>query len=224
MAASPRGARTPALVLTALVLWFLVALGLSLSGALIQTDRSRPPTLLGLAVAGPIVAFLLWYAGSAALRRFLLSLDLGWLVGVQLYRVIGPVAFLTLYYQGRLPGSFALPAGLGDAAVGISAPFVAMAVASRAATSRRLVVLWCAFGIADLVAAVTLGILNSETSLGLLAGEVTTTSLSALPLSVIPAYLVPLSVMLHLLALRRVLGGVADRRARLDVARSASAG
>ena len=223
MAASPRDARTPTLVLTALVLWFLVALGLSLSGALIQTDRAQAPTLLGLAVAGPIVVFLLWYAGSPSLRRFLLSLDLGWLVGVQLYRVIGGV-FLVLYAGGALPGSFALPAGVGDVTIGIAAPLVAVAAASRTALSRRLVVLWCVLGIADLVAAVTLGVLNSETSLGLLAGEVTATALSALPLSLIPTYLVPLSIMLHLIALRRVLGGVADRPARLDVARSASVG
>src|SRR5215210_4773377 len=136
MALSSRSAHTPLLVVTALVLWFLVALGASLSGVLIEVRRSEPPTLLAVAVAGPIVAFLLWYAGSSALRRFLLSLDPSRLVGVQLYRSIGGI-FLVEYRRGTLPGSFALPAGLGDVLVGMTAPFVAMAASSRSALSRR---------------------------------------------------------------------------------------
>lgn len=223
MAVSSRSAHTPLLVVTALVLWFLVALGASLSGVLMEVRRSEPPTLLAVAVAGPIVAFLLWYASSSELRRFLLSLDPSRLVGVQLYRIIGGI-FLVEYVRGTLPGSFALPAGLGDLLVGVTAPFVATAASSRSALSRRLVVLWCLFGIADLLAAVALGILSSETSLGLLAGTATTARLSAFPLSLIPTYLVPVSVMLHLITLRRVLGAADDRGARPDLSPATAAG
>jgi hypothetical protein len=204
------------------VLWFLVALGASLSGVLAQVRRSEPPTLLALAIGAPIVVFLLWYAGSVALRRFLLSLDVGRLVGVQLYRVIGGV-FLVLYYQHTLPGSFALPAGLGDVLAGVTAPVLAMAMSSNHPLSRRLVVLWCIFGITDLVAAITLGILSSRSSLGLLAGDVTTAPMSTFPLSLIPTYLVPVSVILHLITLRRVLRSVNDRSTHLDLPRAASA-
>ena len=83
--------------------------------------------------------------------------------------------------------------------------------------------LWCIFGIADLVAAITLGILNSRSSLGLLAGGVTTAPMSTFPLSLIPTYLVPVSVVLHLITLRRVLGSAHERSTDLDVPRVASA-
>jgi hypothetical protein len=44
-----------------------------------------------------------------------------WLIGIQLYRVLG-LNFLVLYALGRLPAEFALPAGVGDVIVGLAAP------------------------------------------------------------------------------------------------------
>jgi hypothetical protein len=113
---------------------------------------------------------------------------------------------------------------LGDALVGIAAPFVALLASSRTALGRRLIVLWCVFGIADLVVAVTLGVLNSQTSFGRLAGEVTTTPLSVVPLSLIPTYLVPLSVILHLIVLRRIVGAGEGAPASLGASHAPAAG
>jgi len=222
MAVSARSGRTRFLVRGAVVVWFLIALGASLSGVLAQARGSQVP-VLAFAVAAPIVVFVLWYASSAAFRRFVLSFDVGRLVLVQTSRVIGGV-FLVQYALGTLPGSFALPAGLGDVLVGVTAPFVARAAWSRTASGTRLVVLWCVLGIADLVTAVTLGALNSQTSIGLLAGEVSTAPVGTFPLSLIPTFLVPLAAILHLITLRRVLEPVHVGGERLDAPRAATAG
>src|SRR5207245_6522612 len=60
---------------------------------------------------------------SSALNAVSAAISLPWLVGVQLYRVVG-FSFLVLYALGRLPGEFAIPAGAGDVVVGLAAPVV----------------------------------------------------------------------------------------------------
>lgn len=56
-------------------------------------------------------------------RRLLLNVDLRWLTGVQLWRVVGTV-FLPRCARHELPASFAIPAGIGDVLVGLTAPSV----------------------------------------------------------------------------------------------------
>jgi hypothetical protein len=65
-----------------------------------------------------------------------------------------------------VPGRWAvpqLPAGVGDVIVGLTAPAVAVAVVGW---SRWAYYAWTFFGIADLVVAVTLDVLNSNMNWG----------------------------------------------------------
>ncbi|PYX05795.1 MAG: hypothetical protein DMG85_14655, partial [Acidobacteria bacterium] len=105
-----------------IAVWFVFALSAS---ALHVFKTDLLPVALGLAVTIPIVAFLLWFATSAAFRQFALSLNPRTLTFVQSWRVAG-FTFLVLYAAGILPGVFALPAGLGDIAIGATAPLVAI--------------------------------------------------------------------------------------------------
>jgi hypothetical protein len=116
--------------------------------------------------------------------------------------------FLALYKHGLLPGAFAWPAGLGDIAIGVTAPWVALALVRRPgfATS-RVFIAWNLFGILDLVLAVGTGGLHSALAS---AGEVTTGPMAELPLVLIPAYLVPLFIMLHLAALLQARRGASS--------------
>ena len=59
---------------------------------------------------------------------------------------------------------------------------------------------WNLLGILDLIAAVSIGALNSALASGI-AGEVTTGPMAQLPLVLIPVYFVPLFFMLHVTAL-----------------------
>src|SRR5262245_34344956 len=102
--------RTRLVVVIVIAGWFLAAVGASLLG-LLQTGPSSPPIPIGLAILAPLLAGWLAYARSARFRRLLLSIDLRWLIGVQLWRVVGEV-FLLLYARNELPASFAIPAGI----------------------------------------------------------------------------------------------------------------
>ena len=177
------------------VLFILALRGLS---SPVTSRRGNTMGMVGMALAVGILA----YAGSAMFRRLLLAADLRWLIGVQLWRVVGAELLLGYAFH-ELPPSFAIPAGVGDILIGLAAPFVAVVAASGAPGARRVVIGWCVAGIADLVVAVTMGVLNAPGTFGLLAGEITTAPMLELPRSLIPTFLVPLSVLLHLIVLRR---------------------
>jgi hypothetical protein len=185
-----------------LAVWFLLALAGSLPG--VFDSEPRPPVPLGLAAVAPVAAFVTCYLTSAAFRQFVSSLDLRTLTLAQTWRV-GGIIFVVLYARGLLPGAFALPAGWGDFAVGVTAPLVAWYW--RPPFPRRLFVAWNVLGGLDLVLAVTLGVLSSATPVGVLAGDVTTRLMGRFPLSLIPTFFVPLLLILHLISLIRVRRG-----------------
>jgi hypothetical protein len=111
------------------------------------------------------------------------------------------LGFLSLYAHGVLPGLFAFPAGFGDMAIGVTAPWIVLGLIRNPAfaTSRRYVI-WNIMGIVDLVVALSMGTICSGFIHGI-TGNVTTSSMAQLPLVLIPAYLVPLFIMLHFTSL-----------------------
>jgi hypothetical protein len=123
-----------------------------------------------------------------------------WLVGVQLYRALG-VIFLILYATGKLPSLFAWPAGIGDIAIGLLAPIVGLAYARAPRNTASLVAAWNVFGILDLVIAVGTGFLTAPSLLVPFETQPTSELMTVLPMVIIPVYLVPLSIVLHLASL-----------------------
>src|SRR5262245_31039868 len=190
------------LTVSILVVWFLLALGGSLLG--VFDSEPRPPILLGLGAVVPVAGFVTWYLTSAQFRQLVSTLDLRILTVAQTWRV-GGIVFVILYLQGALPGVFALPAGWGDFAIGITAPLVAWYW--KPPFPSRVFVAWSVLGILDLVLAVILGALASATPMGALAGDVSTRLMGQFPLSLIPTFFVPLLLILHLISLAQVRRG-----------------
>jgi hypothetical protein len=186
-------------VTVAMALWFGLVFLLGAQGAFVQSADSPPlPIFFGFAI--PLAVFFAAYLGWGAFRAFVLGADLRFAAAMQAWRWAG-FGFLSLYAHGVLPGLFALPAGLGDMAVGVTAPWIVLGLIRHPsfATSRRYAI-WNIMGIIDLVVAVTMGALCSGFIHGL-TGNVTTGPMSQFPLILIPAYFVPLFIMLHFTAL-----------------------
>jgi len=177
----------------------LLVLGAGLAG-FFESGPSRPPLAVLVAVAGPLLVFASTYRVSRRFRDFVLALDLGLVTAVQSWRVIG-VMFLAFYAFGLLPGLFAWPAGVGDAAVGLAAPFVLLAVVRRSPTWRRQVLWLNVAGLLDFVGAIGMGVLSSNNSLGIAADGAARVSLGSLPLSLIPTFAVPLWTICHVVSL-----------------------
>jgi hypothetical protein len=108
------------------------------------------------------------------------------------------------YPHGAMPGVFAIPAGTGDVAVGLFAPAIALACARGFRGSTGLVRAWNLLGLTDLAVAVTTGFLSSPSPIQSLAVDNPNTLITAFPLVMIPVFLVPLAVLLHLASLAKL--------------------
>lgn len=179
--------------------WLALILVLAARGAFVASPGA-PPLALLIGLLAPVSLFLLGYWAIRPLRDFVLSADPRVIVGIQAWRWAG-FGFLTLYFYGVLPGIFAWPAGLGDMAIGVTAPLVLSGLLRRPGYGAgKKFVAWNLAGILDLAVAVSIGAL-----VPLLApnfyGSVSTAPMAQLPLVLVPTFLVPTFLMLHLTAL-----------------------
>lgn len=190
---------TRSLVFAGLAAWFALALYVVLGGHM-ASPASGPPIRVTVAAGLPPILFLILYRTSHALRDYVLGLDIRLLVAMQGWRVLGGI-FLVLYIFGMLPGAFALPAGLGDVAIGVTAPWILLALVRRPdfVASRNFVV-WNLLGIFDLIVALATGGLMSGAVPGF-SLEVTMAPMVVWPLAMVPGFLVPLFVILHLIVI-----------------------
>jgi hypothetical protein len=93
---------------------------------------------------------------SKDFRTITAAIPQHWLIGVQVFRVLGGV-FLIRWWQGDLVAVFAIPAGVGDVVTGVCAP-VAAYWWYTGKTYARLASIACnLFGMSDLVIAVAIG-------------------------------------------------------------------
>jgi hypothetical protein len=178
-----------------LALWFAAVLLIAYN----RVYDSHGPIYVGLSAAVPILVFAIWFYSSAVFRQYVLSLNPTILTAVHTWRIEG-IVFVILCLMGFLPASFAYPAGFGDMAIGITAPLIAYAW-SKKKLSPGVFILWQSLGIADLVVAVTTGVLNSQSNIGILAHGTTTRIMGLLPMSLIPTFAVPLMLILHIICI-----------------------
>ncbi len=184
------------IVLTA---WFLLVVSLGAVGAFVAPPGT-PPFAIAIGVAAPLVLFFAWLRLSPSFREFVLSLDLRLIAGMQAWRWAG-LGFLSLYAHNVLPAMFALPAGLGDMAIGVTAPWMILGLVRQPAfAASATFIRWNVLGILDLVVALSIGTLSATLTTGA-RGEISTAPMATLPLLLIPAFLVPLFFMLHTAAL-----------------------
>ena len=158
--------------------------GVSLLGAagVFRNDvlpQAVPMTLVGTLALGYLLLL------SPTFCRIVAAVPQHWLIGIQTFRILGAV-LLVRYFGGELPGLFALPAGIGDVATGLLAPFIAYAWYSGKPYARTAAIAWNLFGMADLVNAVVLGTLTGGGAGGIV-----------FPIVLIPVYGVPRSFLIH---------------------------
>jgi hypothetical protein len=188
-------------LLAVLVGWFLIASALAFLGVYQGASRRFPTIEFGIVI--PILAGCLMIWRWSALSRLIDALPRSWVIAVQFYRVEG-LTFLILYASHLLPGLFALPAGVGDVAVGLSA--LVIGISPSAGPTPRTVLRWNLLGIADLVVALATGFLTSPSPLQRFAFDRPNELISVFPLVLIPTFLVPLAIVLHIISLIQLRG------------------
>jgi hypothetical protein len=198
---SARDAQIALLSGGALSLWAVVATGLAYRGSFQPPDAvSAPPVGINLVVV--LTVLFVSLATSPSLRR-LLTRQAN-LIRLHLWRLVG-IVFLALMVTGQMPALWALPAGIGDIVVAVTAPWVARHV--DAPQGRRRAMFWNLFGMADLIVAVGLGIMTNPGPTQVFETVPTSELITHFPLALVPAFLVPLAFVLHVISLWQLLGG-----------------
>lgn len=187
-------------VMITLTVWVAVIWSAAINGAF-QPGSGLPLTPLAIflpvIIAGPIVL------RSKRLGEVLDAMPPTWLVALQVYRVFG-MTFLVGWLYGRIPGIFALPAGIGDVMTGLMALPVACMLASGAGRGRVEAVAWNIFGLLDFAIAVGIGVMTAPGPLQLIVPSVPNTTAGVYPTVLIPTLAVPSSILLHLVSLRQL--------------------
>ncbi|MCI4663129.1 MAG: hypothetical protein MRY74_00260 [Neomegalonema sp.] len=178
-----------------LVLWFAVAYWLGAANFFWAGANPLAPTI-ALAIIAPTILGAWLFLRSSAAGPLIDAIPLSWFVAAQFYRVIGGV-FIWLWIDGRLPWQFAAPAGIGDVLTGVLAVWLVI----QGPVTRKAARAWNWFGALDLVIAVTMGAITSPGAAQLLAFDTPNLLISAYPLVLIPTFIVPLSIILHVLCL-----------------------
>jgi hypothetical protein len=192
-------------------LWFAIAWSAAINGVFITGASGLP--LLPLAIFLPVIIGAPLLLSSKRVGQVLDAMPATWLIALQLYRVFGS-QWLAYWLHAQLPGVWALPAGIGDVLTGLFALPAAIAVATGTAEGRKGVILWNIFGMADLAVAITLGMITSPGPFQLVVSTTPGINAGAYPNVLIPAFVVPSSILLHALSLRQL-----RRRSRAQAVR-----
>jgi hypothetical protein len=199
---APSQRRTTWLVIMVpLTLWVATAWSAAIIGVF-RTGYSQLP-LLPAAIFLPLVIGIPLLLLSKRVGQLLDAMPTTWLVALQLYRVVGS-QWLAYWLLGLLPGLWALPAGTGDVLTGLFAVPAAIALASGTAEGRKAAILWNMFGLADFVVAITLGMLITPGPFQLIVPGGPNIGLDGYPNVLTPAFVVPSSILLHVLSLRQL--------------------
>jgi hypothetical protein len=155
----------------------------------------------GIAFAGVLIALLLFTRVPLVARALADPGTPARLAWPHTLRIVG-IAFVIVMVLDKLPAVFALPAGLGDVAIGITAPFGALGLAR--AGRHADAVYFNLLGILDLVIALGIGFFAGLGPYHPINVTPTTERLTLLPLALVPTVAVPVAITLHIISLGRL--------------------
>lgn len=188
------------------VVWFALALVFSLQGFFQTPSGWADGDMVGFLIFGtlmslPLIGLALGWMRSARLRDFLTSIPLPALMGIQVYRVAGAI-FGWMYLQAMMPPELGIFTGFADIFIGVTAVPLAWAVARGMTGARRIALAWNLFGISDFVIAVGM---VSLSLFGLVTMTPDPVRIGLHPLALIALFQLPLSIVIHVLALRQLI-------------------
>lgn len=182
-------------------LWAAVAWTAAINGAF-RTGASPLP-LLPAAMLLPVIVGAPVLLLSKRVGQLLDAMPPTWLIALQLYRIFGS-QWLAYWLRGVLPGLWALPAGTGDVLTGLFAVPAAIALATGTTEGRKGAIVWNIFGLADFAVAIVLGMIMSPGPFQLIVPDGPSMAVDTFPNVLTPAFVVPSSILLHLLSLRQL--------------------
>jgi hypothetical protein len=188
-------------VFAGLSVWFIYA-GLLGYFGVVRNTAMRPPGIAFLLV--PVLGCLIFFiTRSSPSARVALAFPLWIILGVQSFR-IGVELFLhQLWIDGLVPKMLTFEGANVDIYVGASAPLIAW-LSTRGRLGTRLALAWNVLGLLALTNVVTRAVLTAPGPFSVIHAEVPNRMFGTFPFLFIPAFFVPLAVVLHVLAIRAI--------------------
>lgn len=182
-----------------------VGLVVAIYGARILSPGALGPFPVNLVPFTFLLAILFGAWGLIPqVRSSLISLPLPALVAVHAGRAAG-LFFLLLYFDGRLSAPFAPAAAIGDMVTGAIALLLVPLLALGINVPRLWLGAWNAFGMLDLLTAVTLAVLSVPgTPFRLFNEGPGTLVMGTLPWILVPAMLVPVDLLVHVVIMAKL--------------------
>lgn len=183
----------------ALTAWALAVALVGRQGAFVQPDGNAVPPV-GIALSVALLVLALSFGASPSLRS--LFTNQRHLIRLNLWRLEG-VVFLLLMLDRQMPALWALPAGIGDIAVGATSSWVANRLTKPG--GKRTAIAFNLFGLADLIVAVGLGVTTSKGPVQTFHTVPSSELVTHFPLVLVPTFLVPLAFTLHIVSLAQLV-------------------
>jgi len=177
-----------------LVLFFTVLTTvsiLSLTGVYSNAEMKAPP----LMILPTLLIIIALFRFSIDFRKKIFGIGNKYLTLFHLWRVIPGAIFLILYSKEMLPGSWALPAGVGDIIIALLAPIVAYLTAPNTRRGKAIYIGFHILGFVDLFGVVISGVTH------LFMGYSQVAIITQFPMSILPSFLVPITLTAHIVSI-----------------------
>ncbi len=179
--------------------WFIAVTAAAVAGAWLDPAVPRP---LGYLIPALLLALVLWRAGwlQAAVRALSPS-AIPWL---QTLRIGGGLTLFAAWASGFAPWGWVAAAGTGDILVGLGAAAVAALLATGLAWSRSAAIVWNVFGLVDIAHTMVRGLLSAPGPQQRIFETPANLVPVVFPFIYLPAFIVPLTILLHILSLQQL--------------------
>jgi len=184
--------------------WFLLSLLLSINGFFHDPKQFSEGDFTGLILAIvimfiPISGFFFLLKKNKSFKNLIDSVDRKFITGLQSYRMLGGIYWLLLLFDKRAPALFAIPTGILDSLIGISAPAIAYIILR----ATRFAKIWNYIGIFDFILAFSIYFLYFPFKILNISPEMIMWG-GFYPVAFIVIFVVPLSVILHVVSLIKI--------------------
>jgi hypothetical protein len=199
-----RASRSPMRVRLVLFAWIVLQGAIAATG--FYGDEMSVPPRFGLAIGPPVVAIVLLFT-TAAGRRFVDSLDLRTLTWMHTVRVPVELTLFWLFQAGLVPELMTFEGVNFDIFSGLTAPIAALVFFRSGRPRRTALVIWNAICLLLVINILTRGILSVETPFQQFGFDQPNTGVLLFPYVWLPALIVPIVVLAHVVAFRQLRDG-----------------
>jgi hypothetical protein len=179
--------------------WFLAVTAAAVAGAWLDPEF---PRALGYLLPALLLSLVLWRAGwlQAAVQALSPS-AIPWL---QTLRIGGGLTLFAAWASGLAPWGWVASAGAGDILVGLGAGAVAALLGTGLAWSRTAAQIWNVFGLVDMAHTLVRGLLSAPGPQQRIFETPPNLVPAVFPFLYLPAFVVPLTILLHILSLQQL--------------------